>query len=94
MELFSASDKKLCREATPPFYVLHFTLSLLITFHKIANTSTTIFDIIRGKSQVQAVRLHVEPTCPSERRLKMREFRDVTVFIGTYAANRIHSYSP
>ena len=67
---------------------------MLITVNKIDNTATTIFGIIRGKSQVQAVRLQVEPTCPSERRLKMREFRDVTVFIGTYAANRIHSYSP
>ena len=63
----------------------------MITFHKSIGTAAAIFGILRAVPKHRFPRLHVEPTCPSERRMKMKEFRDVSVLVCGYAANRIRA---
>ena len=70
------------------------TRSMLITFPKITITTAAIFGILRAVPKHRFPRLHVEPTCPSERRTKMKEFRDVSVLVCGYAANRIRTLRP
>jgi hypothetical protein len=65
---------------------------MLITFKNFIVKSAAIYGTIRAIPKHRLPRLHVEPACPGERRLNMKEFRDVSVFVCGYAANRIRAF--
>ena len=66
----------------------------MITFPKITGTAAAIFGILRAVPKHRFPRLHVEPTCPSERRRKMKEFHNVGFEIGGLETGRIRAFCP